>query len=169
MNHEQFEELLPAYLDGALSAEQTNRVEAWLAGSEAARRALEEFRELDGLLESRRALVPPGARYARDVLAVPLHARVRRVMDTIFSLPGISGMLVVLVGVALFIYRHPITDWFNRSPRIPGTDKLGLEWVRTVILQFSGADIWTMTAIYAGLTILILGSSGLMLMRFLRD
>jgi hypothetical protein len=29
--------------------------------------------------------------------------------------------------------------------------------------------MWTMAAIYAGVTLLILGSSGAMLMRFLRD
>jgi anti-sigma factor RsiW len=169
MDHEQFEELLPAYLDGALNAEQTSRVEAWLEGSAEARRALEEFRELDVLLESRRELVPPAAPFARAAVAVPLRSRVHGVMSSLFSLPGISGMLVVLVGAALFIYRQPITNWFNRTPNVPGSDQLGLDWLNSVLLQFSGADIWTMTAVYVGLTLLILGSSGAMLMRFLRD
>ena len=169
MDHEQLEELLPAYLDGALNAEQTDRVKTWLEGSAEARRALEDFRKLDTLLESRREQVPPAAPYVRAALVPSLQARARRVMDTLFSLPGISGMLVVLVGIALFIYRQPITNLFNRKPDLPGSETYSLEWLRTAILQFSGADIWMMTAIYVGLTLLILGSSSVMLMRFLRD
>ena len=169
MDHDQFEELLPAYLEGALNAEQTDRVEAWLKGSADARRALEEFRELDILLESRREQVPDAAPFARAALTPTMQTRLRRVMDTVFSLPGISGMLVILVGIALFIYRQPITNLFNRTPELPGSSSYGLEWLQTVVQQFSGADIWTMTAIYAGVTLLILGSSGAMLMRFLRD
>jgi hypothetical protein len=170
MDHEQLEELLPAYLDGALNAEQTDRVRTWLEGSAEARQALEDFRQLDVLLESRRDLVPPASRFiASAALAPSLQDRARRVMDTLFSLPGISGMLVVLVGIALFIYRQPITDWFNRTPQVPGSDRLGFEWLNAVLVQFSGADMWTMAAIYAGVTLLILGSSGAMLMRFLRD
>jgi hypothetical protein len=169
MDPEQLEELLPAYLDGALNAEQTDRVRTWLEGSAEARRALEEFRQLDILLESRHDLVPPAAPFARAVRTTPLHTRVRRVMDAVFSFQGISALLVVLVGIMLFIYRQPITNWFNRTPDLPGSDGLGLEWLNSVLLQFSGAGIWAMTAVYAGLTLLILGSSGAMLMRYLRD
>jgi anti-sigma factor RsiW len=169
MDPEQLEELLPAYLDGALNAEQTDRVKTWLESSAEARRTLEEFRQLNILLESRRDLVPPAAPFARAALTPPLETRVRKVMDAIFSVQGISGLLIVLVGIMLFIYRQPITNWFNRTPDLPGSTTWNLEWLRTAILQFSGADIWTMTAIYAGVTLLILGSSSVMLMRYLRD
>ncbi len=169
MTNEQFEDLLPAYIDGGLNAAQTSRVEAWLESSAEARRALEDYRELDTLLEQRREQVPPAAQFLRAALQPSLRARVHRVLDTVFSLPGVSGILVVLVGIALFIYRQPITNWFNRTPDLPGANSNGLEWLRTTIMQFNGADIWTMTAIYVGLTLLILGSSSVMLMRYLRD
>ncbi len=169
MNYEQFEDLLPAYIDGGLNAEQTNRVEKWLEGSADARRALDEFRELDMLLEQRREQVPPAAQFVHSVLKPSLRTRVHKVMATAFSLPGISGILVALVGVALFLYRQPITNWFNRTPDLPGASSNGFEWLRTTIMQFSGTDIWTMTAIYVGVTLVILGSSSVMLMRYLRD
>jgi anti-sigma factor RsiW len=169
MNPEEFEELLPAYLDGALNAEQTARVEAWLERSAEAREALEEYRRLEAFLAARRELVPPAAPFARAVFARPYLSRVRAVMSVAFSFPAISSLLLVLFGTTLFIYRGPITAWFNRNAEVPGSESLGLDWVRSALLQFSGADIWTLTAVYVGVTLAILLSTSLMLMRFLRD
>lgn len=169
MQPEEFEELLPAYLDGALNAEQTARVEAWLERSADARESLEAYRQLEGLLETRREQVPPAAPYARAVFARSRLSRVGTVMRVAFSFPAISSLLLVLFGTTLFIYRESITAWFNRNAELPGSDSLGLDWVRNTLLLFSGADIWTVTAVYVGLTVAILLSTSLMLMRFLRD
>jgi anti-sigma factor RsiW len=169
MNPEEFEELLPAYLDGALNAEQTARVDAWLERSAEAREALDAFRRLDAYLETRREQVPPSAPFVRTVFARPYINSVRAVLNVAFSFPAISSLLLVLFGITLFIYRGPITAWFNRNAEVPGSESLGLDWVRNALLQFSGADIWTVTAVYVGVTVAILLSTSLMLMRFLRD
>jgi anti-sigma factor RsiW len=169
MKDNDFEELLPAYLEGALNAEQTARIETWLERSAEARQSLEDFRVLEGLLESRREQVPPAADLLRAVQARTNLSRIRTVMNAAFSFPAISSLLLILFGFTLYIYREHITSWFDRSAEFPGFESLGLEWVRNALLHFSGADIWTVTAVYAGLTIAILLSTSLMLMRFLRD
>jgi len=169
MNRDDFEELLPAYLDGGLNAEQTARVETWLERSADARESLEMYRRLDGLLEKRREQVPPADVFIQAVTRRSVLSHARRVMDAAFSFPAISSLLLVIFGFTLFVYREPITAWFTRAQQLSGTNSQGLEWVRNVLLQFSGADIWTLTAVYAGLTVAILLSTSLMVMRFLRD
>jgi len=169
MTSEEFEELLPAYLEGGLNAEQQSRVEAWLKRSPQARESLDAYRQLDVLLESRRELVPGAGPYFRAVFQRSMLSRARDVMTGLFSFAGISSILLALFSVALFIYRDRITGWFNRSPELPDSGSLGLEWVRNALLLFSGADMWTVTALYAGVTLAILLSTGVMVMRFLRD
>jgi anti-sigma factor RsiW len=169
MTSEEFEELLPAYLDGELNAEQTARVEAWLARSSEARDSLELYREINLHLQSRHDQVPPPAPYFRAVYQRSLLSRSRDVMTAMFSFPGISSVLLTLFGIALFIYKDQITAWFTSKAELPGSSSLGLDWVRNALLQFSGADIWVVTGLYVGLTIAILLSTSFMVMRFLRD
>lgn len=169
MRLDEFEELLPAYLDGALTAEQRSRIEAWLDGSEEARQSLEAYRRLESLLEMRREQVPPPDRMLHAVFRGSLLSRVRATMDTVFSFPMISSALLILVGIGVYVLRDPITAWFSRTPPVPGADSRQLQWVQTAIQYFTGADVWTLTAIYVGLTVAILLSTTLMVMRFLRD
>ena len=169
MTSEEFEELLPAYLDGELNAEQTARVKAWLARSPEARESLEVYRELNSFLVARKEQVPPPAPYVRAVYQRSLLSRARDVMTAMFSFPGISSLLLGLFGIALFIYKDQITKWFTSKAELPGSTSLGLDWVRDALLQFSGADIWVVTGLYIGLTVAILLSTGWMVMRFLRD
>jgi predicted anti-sigma-YlaC factor YlaD len=169
MTNEEFEDLLPAYLDGELNAEQTARVKEWLDRSPDARASLDAFRELNAVLESRREQVPAVAPYVNAVLRKSLLSRARDVTTVLFSFPAITSLFLVLFGVALYIYRERITMWFEGKATLPETGTLGLEWVRRALLQFSGADIWMVTALYVGLTIAVLLSTSLMLMRYLRD
>jgi len=169
MTSEEFEELLPAYLDGELNAEQTARVKSWLARSPDARESLESYREINLFLESRSEQVPPAEFYSQAVFNRALLSRARDVMITLFSFPAISSLLLVLFGSALFVYRQQITAWVNGKTELPSSSLLGLDWVRSALLQFSGADMWTITALYVGLTVAILLSTSLMVMRFLRD
>jgi anti-sigma factor RsiW len=169
VKREDFEELLPAYIDGALNAEQTARVEAWLERSDEARESLEAYRRLEGMLEMRRGQVPSPDRFVGAVFARSTLSRARAVMDAAFSFPAITSLLLAMFGVTLFIYRGPITAWFDRAQELPGATSPGLGWIRDVLLQFSGTDIWSLTAVYVGLTLAILLSTGWMLFRFLRD
>jgi anti-sigma factor RsiW len=169
MTSEEFEELLPAYVEGGLTAEQQARVEAWLKRSPDACESLESYRQLDAVLESRREQVPAAGPYFRAVFQRSTMRRARDVMTAFFSFHGISGLLLAMFSVALFIYRDQITAWFSRAPALPGSGSLGLEWVREALLQFSGANMWTVTALYVGLTVAILLSTGMLVMRFLRD
>lgn len=169
MTSEEFEELLPAYLDGALNAEQSARVKSWLARSPEARESLELYRVISLQLESRRDQVPSPGPYFRAVYHRSLLSRATSVMTAMFSFPGISSLLLGLFGIALFIYRDQITKWFTIKAELPSSSALGLDWVRNALVQFSGADIWVVTGVYVGLTVAILLSTSLMVMRFLRD
>jgi anti-sigma factor RsiW len=169
MTSEEFEELLPAYLDGELNAEQTARVEAWLARSPQARESLEAYRDINFFLESRREQVPPAELFTRTVFKRPMLGRARDIMNTLFSFPAISSLLLVLFGTAIYVYRNQITAWVNGKAELPASSSLGLDWVRNALLQFSGADMWMITGLYVGVTVAILLSTSLMVMRFLRD
>lgn len=169
MKPDDFEDLLPAYMDGDLTAEQRSRIEAWLDSSEEARRSLDAYRRLDSMLALRCEQVPPPDRMLHAVFRGSLLGRVRVTMDSLFNFPMISSALLILVGIGAYLFRDPITTWFSRTPRVPGADSRQLQWVQTAIQYFTGADVWTLTAIYVGITIAILFSTTLMLMRFLRD
>jgi hypothetical protein len=121
------------------------------------------------MLELRREQVPPPAPMLRAVLGGSVLSRARVAMDTIFGLPMISSALLILAGIGLYLFRDPITAAFSRTPPVPGADSRQLQWVQTAIQYFTGADVWMLTAVYVGLTVAILLSTTLMLMRFLRD
>jgi anti-sigma factor RsiW len=168
MNREELEKLLPAYAAGELSPDESTRVEASLEEFPEARESLEEFRALESVLLTRREQVPAPDQYVRAVFAASRLDKARKVMDTLFSFPALTGAALVLFGVVLFVYRTQITTWFNRKASLPDTESLGLDWVGAAIVQFAGGDVMMLTAIYVAVTLLILLSTSLMLMRFLR-
>lgn len=169
INREELEELLPAYLAGDLSAEDAARVEVCLGESAEARESLEAYRALESVLEMRREQVPPVDRFAKTVFAKSRVDKVRTVMNAVFSFPALTSAMLVLFGIVLFIYRKPITAWFDQKASLPDSTSLGFEWVSAAIVQFAGTDMWMLTALYVAVTVLILLSTSLMLMRFLRD
>ena len=168
MNREELEKLLPAYAAGELSPEEAAAVEASLEEFPEARESLEEFRALESILLKRRELVPAPDRYVKAVFAGSRVDKVRRAMDTLFSFPGLTSAALVLFGIVLFVYRKPITAWFNQKANLPDAESLGLDWVGAAIVQFTGGDVMMLTAMYVAVTLLILLSTSLMLVRFLR-
>ncbi len=169
MTSEEFEELLPAYLEGDLTAEQEARVEAWLKRSPQARESLEAYRELDVMLESRREKVPAAAPFFRAVYQRSMLSRARDVMMAAFSFPAISTLLLGIFSFVLFVYRDQITAWFKAKAEVPASSSLDLAWVREALLQFSGADMWMVGGLYVAVAVVILASTSLMVMRYLRD
>ena len=123
---------------------------------------------LESVLESRREQVPSVDRYVKGVFAASSLHKARKTMDALFSFPSLTSAALVLFGIVLFVYRGPITDWFNRLANLPDKESLGLSWVSTAIVQFAGGDVMMLTAIYVAVTLLILLSTSLMLLRFLR-
>lgn len=168
MNREDLEKLLPAYAAGELSPEEAAAVEAFLEEFPEARESLEKFRALESILLARREQVPAPDRYVKAVFVSSRLAKARKVMDTIFSFPALSGAALVLFGVVLLVYRKQITAWFNQKASLPDTESLGLDWVGAAIVQVAGGDVMMLTAMYVAVTLLILLSTSLMLMRFLR-
>jgi len=168
MNREELEKLLPAYAAGDLSPQEAAAVEASLEEFPEARQSLEEFRALESVLLARRELVPAPDQYVRAVFAASRLDKARKAMDTLFSFPALTGAALVLFGVILLVYRKPITAWFNQKASLPDTESLGLDWVGAAIVQVAGGDVMMLTAIYVAVTLLILLSTSLMLMRFLR-
>jgi anti-sigma factor RsiW len=168
MDREKLEELLPAYLSGDLSAEEAARVEACLEESAEARDSLKAYQALESVLQMRREQVPPVDRFAKAALGRSSLRRTRFAMDAVFNVPVLTGAMLAIFGIVLFLYRNPITAWFEQKASLPDSTSLGLEWVSAAIAQFAGTDMWMLTAMYVAVTVLILLSTSLMLMRFLR-
>ena len=111
MNHERFEELLPAYLDGTLSAEESARVEAALAESAGLRESLEQYRALEDALVMRREEVPPVDAFVPAIASAPAHAEatafapahqrtpLQRFLRVLVSTPSFA--IIACVSVAL--------------------------------------------------------------------
>lgn len=169
MRFQEFEELLPAYLEGDLSVAEAARVDAFVASSPDARETLEAFRALESALRKRREQIPPVDKFVKTMFVSSRLHKARVFMDAVFSFPALTSAVLTLIGIVLFIYRAPITEWITQKASLPDSKSLGLDWVGNAIVQFTGGDIWMLSALYGAVTVLILLSTSLMLMRFLRD
>lgn len=169
MNYEELEKLLPAYAAGDLSAQDVARVEAFLEESAGARESLDAYRVLESVLEKRSEQIPSVDQFVKAAFASSRIYKLRRTLDTLFSFPALTSAALILFGIVLFVYRQPITSWFKQRASLPDTESLGLDWVAAAIVQVAGGDMWMLTGLYVAVTVLILLSTSLMLMRFIRN
>jgi len=183
MNRERFEELLPAYLDGDLSAEETAEMEKALAASEELRTSLERSRALEAALVMRRAEVPPLDRFVAflsPAAAVnePRRSRAWRVLNAMMSVPALAFVGCVVVGLWTYWHQETILSVFDRPDagaalgerlaRLLTFQDLG-SGMNTWIGSLPGGDMMFVTALYSVVTLLILALTGVMTMRFVRN
>ncbi len=183
MNCERFEELLPAYLDGELSAGEHSEMEALLADSTELRESLALSRALEETLVMRREEVPPVDRF---VTAIPHSdpapefsvSRAQRWLDAIVSVPALATIGCVVLGMWTFWHQDTIAALLGRPigeitldqrlGELLSLDGLGRS-IRVVTDTMAGGDVLVLTGVYVAVTIAILGLTGFMTMRFVRN
>ena len=179
MNHERFEELLPAYLDGTLSPDERAQVESALAESAQLRESLEQFRALEDALVMRREQVPPVDRFvpAMTPAAVRPHEtpRLERWLRTLVSTPALAVMGCVVVALWVFWNSESIASFLNARagnpvvmPRLGVLDGLGGS-ITMLTDMLAGGDMQILIGMYSVVTIAILALTGYMTMRFVRN
>jgi len=185
MNHDRFEELLPAYLDGDLSAADRAELESALEASAELRDALEQYRTLEQTLVMRRDEVPAADGFLGWMESAPAESapadstlagsaparadRLRRWMDAILSVPSLAVMACIALATWTYWHVDAIAAFFTRAGQTTsGLDALGRS-LNTVMMQYTGGDMTTLIAAYVAVTLLIVAATGMMTMRFVRS
>ncbi len=168
MNCERIESLLPVYVEKDLPDAELEEIEAHLEACAACRESLAGFAMLEEALLARREEVPSAKSIYNAVFAVTGCSRLKRVLDAIYSLPFLCSASFFITGVILFVYRRHIETLFARD--IQFTQKLSRvgEQLTSVIINLVGGDVWVLTAVYFGLTAIILLGTALMVRNFVR-
>ncbi|NIO02229.1 MAG: hypothetical protein GTO42_08810 [Candidatus Latescibacteria bacterium] len=168
MSCESIEISLSAYMENDLPAEDMRKAEAHLAKCNACRKALEDLMFIEGALLKRREEVPQAGKVAKAVIAGVGISRTKRVLDLVFSLPFLISISFAILGVVLLVNRHWIRSLFSRDLQMPQEYANAGERLMSMIVQFAGGDVWILTAVYLGLTAIIVLGTGLMVLNFMR-
>jgi anti-sigma factor RsiW len=163
--------LLPAYVEGDLTPEEKGRVDAHLGDCEECRESLAFFASLEKTLIERRHERPSDRAAARRI-ARRLGYR-WSLAPYLGGLPAAASLAFIGLGIALFIARDAVRDFFARvgSAHIP--DGAGVsETVRgliAVLESVSAGSAWTWPLVYVGCLALIFLSGTWMVLRWVRD
>lgn len=181
MNHERFEELLPAYLEGDLDAATRAQVEAALAASAELRSSLEAFRSLEDSLVMRREQVPPASQFldwlaqrsvARALARAHARSPVHRFFDGLLSWPSLATIGFIVVGMWTYWHRSSIATFFIEGKvNATGVESRFASMIQNLnglLTTLSGGDMMIMAGIYGMVTLAILAFTGAMTMRFVR-
>jgi len=157
-------------------------VDAALAASPALRESLAAFTALEDALVSRRALVPPAERFLRGVFATARAAappkrrarsRVQRWFDAAVSLPAVTAYVCLTTAIAAFVYRDAVARLVARlteKPNVPAVPSLpDASGVTNAIVAATGGEMWVLSVVYGGVTLLIVLTLSLVTTRFARE
>lgn len=169
MNCREIENLIPTWLENECSVDEHSLVESHLGGCPACREAVEEYRLLDLALVARRDEIPPVARTFHAVMARTRSHRSKVVLDRLLSVPSLSTFMILIAAAALFIYRDSVEALFSRDIQLHGSLAEAAQQMIDALVRVSGGDIWTLSIIYGGMTILILLAMGLAVQNVLRS
>ena len=169
MNCREIEHLIPAWMENDCSAVEHSLVESHLGGCPACREAVEEFRQLDVALLSRRDEIPRASRTFHAVMARTRQQRTKVVLDRLLSVPSLSTFLVLVVATALFIYRDSVEALFSRDIQLQGSFAGAAQQMIDALVSVSGGDIWALSILYGGVTLVILLAMGLTVQNVLRS
>ncbi len=172
MSCKHFEELLPAYAEGDLSAEERSRVDTHLRSCDSCRGSLAFFVQLEDDLAERRELRPSDAVAAGRIVHHIGLRKERRFVAAFTGLPAaISGALIV-VGIVLFLARGAVRDFITGlgAIRFSGDFAERLSEVTSSSLStVAVGSEWMWTVAYLGVVALILFSGSWMVLRYVRD
>jgi anti-sigma factor RsiW len=172
MNCEHFEELLPAYAENDLSADDRALVDTHLQACDSCRESLAFFVRLEGTLAERRELRPSDAAAAGRIVHRVGFKKRRRLVAAFTGLPAaISGALIA-AGIVLFLARGAVQDFFARVGAIRFSGDFGArlsEITSTGLGVVAVGSEWIWAVAYLGAVALILFSGSWMVLRYVRD
>jgi anti-sigma factor RsiW len=178
MNREQFEELLPAYLEGDLDEATSAQVHVALTESAELRSSLNAYRALEDSLTMRREQVPPASQFlewlpqwaaARKIARVHARSPLHGFFNTILSWPSLATLGFLVAGMWSFWHRDAIADFFAEGQMdTSGVESMGRSF-STLITTLTGGDMTVMIGIYGLITLGILAFTGAITARFVRS
>jgi predicted anti-sigma-YlaC factor YlaD len=179
MSCDEFEDLLPLYVEGDLAGEEGRRVGEHLAVCATCRESLAFYRELESSLVSRRDLRPSPKRTA-TVVSERLGLRKRwRPLDAWVGVPAVASAGFILLGLVLLVFRDAVTEFFggvaeNVVVRFgqgfsAGSSRALEAWTRGVDQLVGVGNEWLLLSVYAGVFALIMLTGSWMVLRFVRE
>jgi anti-sigma factor RsiW len=172
MSCRHFEELLPAYAEGDLSAEDRSGVDTHLQACDSCRESLAFFVQLEDDLAGRCELRPSDAVAAGRIVHHIGLKKERRFAAALTGLPAaISGALIA-IGIVLFLGRGAVRDFIAGlgSIRFSGDFAQRLSEVTSSSLStVTVGSEWMWAVAYLGVIALILFSGSWMVLRHVRD
>lgn len=169
MNCREIEKLIPLWLENDCSHDEHTLVDAHLGTCPACREAVEEYRLLDLALVARREEMPSFTKTYHAVMARTRSRRSKVVLDRLLGVPCLAAFLILVAAAALFIYRDSVEALFSRDIQLHGSIAGVARQMIDALVRVSGGDIWTLSIIYGGVTILILLAMGLAVQTALRS
>lgn len=168
MKCETCEKNLPAYASGELDPTQAEELRGHLAGCAACREALAFFEKLEESLTMRRLEVPSARRFVRAVWREVGYSRARVVMDVVASLPFLSSFALIASGILFFLQRQRFVQMFEGDYGFSTWIASIAETFNSLVVDFAGGDTLMLSGIYAGATVIVLLTTTLVTLRFIR-
>ncbi len=169
-NCERIEALMAAWFDAdGISRAERDEVSAHIAMCTTCQESFELTSRLEGALVSRRSDIPAVDSFL-PVFSAPVgaasHPKLLAVFRTLMSPAGVSSMLVVWAAMLALHFRHQISEVFawTSEDRFAA---LGRD-ISNLLINVSRGDAYTLTGIYILLAVVLLGSTGLITLRYIR-
>lgn len=178
-NCERFEAMIVAWFDAdELSSVQRDELSAHIPACASCRESFEVTSRMEAALMARRsdvpavdsflpALVSAPAGAVRPAGAVHAHPKLLAAFRTLMSPAGISIMLMSWTAMLALHFRKQIGEVFvwTSSDRFSA---LGND-VANLLVTISRGDTHVLTGIYVAVTVVVLGSMGLITLRYVRN
>ena len=172
MDCKDFENLLPLYHEEELDGDDRHRVDAHADICADCRESLAFYAELESSLHERSTLRPHASRTAARVIdQLGLQPR-PSVLRGLLSIPGLTSMALILVGVFLLVIKNPFVELRAALSRLGEGFSIGLppqlvSWLNE-ISQVSGNGEYALIAMYLGVLALIMLTGSWMVLKFVR-
>ncbi|HET6347836.1 MAG TPA: zf-HC2 domain-containing protein [Candidatus Krumholzibacteria bacterium] len=178
---ERFEAMIAAWFDAdGLSGVERDQLTAHMASCASCRESFELSTRMEDALVSRRAQVPAAAGFLPDFEALRgrqavvaaarsyfAHPRLVAVFRTMMSPAGVAIILVIWSALFALRFRSTIADVFAYVSS--GRFEALTRDISEFLLHLSGGDAYTLTAIYVALTMIVLASTGVITLRYIRQ
>jgi len=179
-NCERFEAMIAAWFDaGELSSAQRDEVTAHISMCASCRESFEMTSRMEAALMARRSEVPAVDSFLPAFVSAPVgavrsvgavrhaHPKLLAAFRTLMSPAGISIMLTCWTAMLALHFRKQIGEVFvwTSSDRFSA---LGND-VANLLVTISRGDTHVLTGIYVAVTVVVLGSMGLITLRYVRN
>ena len=169
-NCERFESMMASWFDrDGLSAAERAELTAHVATCASCRESFELAKQMEDALVSRRDDVPavdsflPDMQPARARFA---HPRLVAAFRTVMSPAGIAIVLVMWGTMLAYHFREPIAGVFELS----SSERFSALYadLSHLLITVARGDAYTLVGIYVALTLIVLGSTGAITLRYIR-